>query len=62
MAKSHLSALDADVIRTTFLKEVHESKVPESEWQDLARRLVEAYTGQQDVDPKLLEWIVQGGT
>ncbi|RVD45293.1 hypothetical protein EN858_05810 [Mesorhizobium sp. M4B.F.Ca.ET.215.01.1.1] len=62
MAKSHLTAFDADIIRTTFLKEVHESKLPKSEWQNLARRLVEAYTGQQEVDPQLVDWIVQGGT
>lgn len=59
MAKSHLTALDADIIRSAFLKEIHESKAPESQWRKMAMQLVQSYTGQREVDPDMLDWIIR---
>ncbi|TGQ16517.1 MULTISPECIES: hypothetical protein [unclassified Mesorhizobium] len=59
MAKSTLSAMDADIIRSAFLKELRESKAPESQWREIALQLIQLYTGQREVDPDTLEWIVR---
>lgn len=59
MAKPHLTALDADIIRSAFLKEVHESKAPESQWREMAMQLIQSYTGQMEVDPDMLDWIIR---
>ncbi|RWE83140.1 MAG: hypothetical protein EOS63_05480 [Mesorhizobium sp.] len=61
MAKSHLTALDADIIRSAFLKQIHESNAPESQWPEMAMQLVQSYTGQREVDPDMQDWISGGG-
>lgn len=58
MAKHGLSALDADILRTTFQKSLLEENIPESEWRKYAEELVRVYTGSPIVDPRLLDWIV----
>lgn len=59
MAKSHLTALDAEIIRSAFLSEIHDSKTPESQWRDVATKLIQTYTGQKEVDPDMLSWIIR---
>ncbi|MDG4895534.1 hypothetical protein P9272_18350 [Mesorhizobium sp. WSM4976] len=59
MAKSHLTAMDVEIIRSAFRNEVHDKKLPESEWRQLAADLIETYTGNKVVDPQMLEWIMR---
>ena len=59
MAKSHLSALDAEIIRSAFHNEVHEKNLPESKWRQLAVSLVKTYTGSEVEDPEMVEWIMR---
>ncbi|BCH11948.1 hypothetical protein MesoLj131c_62060 [Mesorhizobium sp. 131-3-5] len=59
MAKSHVTALDAEILRSAFLKEVHERDAPESQWREMAIQLVRSYTGQNEVDPNMLEWLIR---
>ncbi|MDG4899679.1 MULTISPECIES: hypothetical protein [unclassified Mesorhizobium] len=54
-----LSAMDAEIIKSVFHKEVREKKTPESQWRDFAAQLVQSYTGSQFVDPDMLEWIMR---
>ncbi|KAA3442033.1 hypothetical protein C7I87_32495 [Mesorhizobium sp. SARCC-RB16n] len=58
MAKFGLSALDADILRTTFKKAVLEESIPESGWRKYAEELIQIYTGSQTVDPRLVDWMV----
>ncbi|TJV68610.1 MAG: hypothetical protein E5X76_28940 [Mesorhizobium sp.] len=57
MAKK-LTAMDADILRSVFLNEVRDKKAPESEWRELATHLIQTYTGREEVDPSVLEWII----
>ncbi|AZO72082.1 MAG: hypothetical protein E5V92_08680 [Mesorhizobium sp.] len=54
-----LSAMDAEIIKSAFHKEVRDKKLPESQWRDFAAQLVQTYTGQKEVDPDMLEWIIR---
>ncbi|UCI09558.1 hypothetical protein [Mesorhizobium sp. B1-1-8] len=59
MAKNGLSALDADILRTTFHKAVTEENIPKSKWREFAAQLIATYTGSPTIHPKLVEWIVR---
>ena len=59
MAKSTLSAVDAEILKSVFRNEIRDNKTPESEWRALATKLIQSYSGSQSVDPNLLEWIVR---
>jgi hypothetical protein len=52
-----LSAIDVEIIKSAFHKEAR--GLPESQWRDFAAALVQIYTGQKEVDPGLVEWIVR---
>ena len=54
-----LSAIDAEIIKSTFQKEVRAKGLPESQWREFAMELVQTYTGAQFVDPDMLEWIIR---
>ncbi|MGX9148368.1 hypothetical protein [Mesorhizobium sp. 128a] len=58
MAK-RLSALDADILRTTFQKAIKEENIPECKWGELATKLIESYTGSQVTDLELVDWMVK---
>ncbi|RWI98912.1 MAG: hypothetical protein EOR22_02380 [Mesorhizobium sp.] len=57
MAKSHLTALDAEILKKAFLNEVRYNKTPEAERRELAAKIIRAYTGSQTVEPKLVDWM-----
>ncbi|PBB77869.1 hypothetical protein CK218_27575 [Mesorhizobium sp. WSM3879] len=57
MAKSSVSAMDAEILKKAFLNEVRHNKMPEGERRELAAKIVRAYTGSQTVDPKLVDWM-----
>ena len=57
MANSHLTALDAEIIKTAFHKEAR--GLPESQWREFAVQLIQTYTGRKEVDPAMLEWIIR---
>lgn len=59
MANSHLSAIEVEIIRSTFLSEVRENKATESQWRELATQLIQTYTGRKEVHPTMLEWIIR---
>ncbi|CDX55859.1 conserved hypothetical protein [Mesorhizobium plurifarium] len=59
MAKSRLTALDADILASVLRNEVREKKTPEAEWPSLASQIIRDYTGSQAVDTKLLDWILE---
>jgi hypothetical protein len=57
MAKD-LSAFDCDMLRTAFHKAVIEEEIPEHEWREFARLMINDLTGNSEVDPDLLDWII----
>ena len=63
MAKAHLGAevsvFDCDILRSAFIKTVIEENIPEDKWRSVAALLISDFTGSDDVDPDLLEWIVR---
>ena len=59
MAKSTLSAVDAEILKSAFRNEIRDNKTPETEWRALATKLIQLYSGSQSVDPDLLEWIMR---
>lgn len=63
MANAQLSAqvsvFDCDILRSAFIKTVIEENIPEDKWRSVAALLISDFTGSDDVDPDLLEWIVR---
>ncbi|TIM45052.1 MAG: hypothetical protein E5Y55_14475 [Mesorhizobium sp.] len=63
MAKAQLGAevsvFDCDILRSAFIKAVIEENIPEDKWRSVAALLISDFTGSDDVDPDLLEWIVR---
>lgn len=54
-----LSAIDAEIIKSAFHKEVRAKELPESRWREFATELIQTYTGIKFVDPDMLEWIMR---
>jgi hypothetical protein len=54
-----ISAFECDILRNAFRTSVIENKIAEDEWQGYAALLVRNFTGNEDVDPALLAWIVR---
>ncbi|MER8750923.1 hypothetical protein NKH57_16800 [Mesorhizobium sp. M1050] len=54
-----VSAFDCDILRSAFIKCVIEENIPEDQWRALAANLISDFTDSDDIDPKLLEWIVR---
>lgn len=53
-----VSAFDCDILRSAFIKSVIDGNIPEDKWRAEAR-LFSNFTDSDDIDPKLLEWIVR---
>lgn len=58
-SRESVSAFECDVIRQAFLRWVAEDNVPEEEWRPRAAKLVHIMTGNETVDPNMLDWIVR---
>ncbi|RWN56960.1 hypothetical protein [Mesorhizobium sp.] len=58
-AGAQVSVFDCDILRSAFIKTVIEEKIPEDKWRSVAALLISDFTGSDDVDPDLLEWIVR---
>ncbi len=54
-----VSSFDCDIIRSAFIRYVIEANIPEDQWRAEAARLIANYTGTDDIDAQLLEWIVR---
>ncbi|MER9402704.1 hypothetical protein NKI36_01435 [Mesorhizobium caraganae] len=59
-----VSAFDCDILRGAFVKSVIEKSLPEDKWRAEAALLIRDYTDSDvdDIDPKLLEWIVRSSS
>ncbi|ESZ07893.1 MULTISPECIES: hypothetical protein [Mesorhizobium] len=58
-AGAQVSVFDCDILRSAFIKTVIEENIPEDKWRSVAALLISDFTGSDDVDPDLLEWIVR---
>lgn len=56
---AQVSVFDCDILRSAFIKTVIEENIPEDKWRSVAALLISDFTGSDDVDPDLLEWIVR---
>jgi hypothetical protein len=54
-----VSSFDCDIIRSAFIKSVTEENISEDQWREHAALLIADYTGSDDIDRDLLEWIVR---
>ncbi|WP_457155345.1 hypothetical protein [Mesorhizobium sp. P5_C1] len=54
-----VSSFDCDIIRGAFKNSVIEKNIPEDRWRDYAAQMVRDFTGSDDIDSDLLEWIVR---
>lgn len=54
-----VSAFDCDVLRSAFKNSVFEDNIPEDEWREYAAQMIRDLTGDDTVDPDLVEWIVR---
>lgn len=54
-----VSSFDCDVLRSAFIKAVINENIPEDKCRALAASLISDFTGSEDVDPELLDWIVR---
>lgn len=46
-------------MRDAFWVLVREEHIPEGQWQEFAAQLFRNYTGYEEVEPRLLEWITR---
>lgn len=53
------SSFEFDVMREAFKRWVDEDKVPEDQWRPRVRKLVRIMTGDDYVDPNMVEWIIR---
>ncbi|TPI22452.1 hypothetical protein FJW07_03000 [Mesorhizobium sp. B3-1-9] len=53
------SYFEFDVMREAFKRWVDEDKVPEDQWRPRATKLVRIVTGDDYVDPNIVEWIMR---
>ncbi|MDG4874186.1 hypothetical protein P9273_03615 [Mesorhizobium sp. WSM4935] len=53
------SYFEYDVMRGAFQRWVDEDKVPEDQWRPRATKLVRIVTGDDYVDPNIVEWIIK---
>ncbi|AZO41439.1 hypothetical protein EJ076_10030 [Mesorhizobium sp. M7D.F.Ca.US.005.01.1.1] len=53
-----VSAFDADILRSVFRDLILETKVPEAQWRNLARSLVFEFTGCDQTEAGLVDWII----
>src|SRR4051812_43814923 len=54
-----ISSFDCDVLRSAFIKLVIADRIPDDLWRSVGAQLISDFTGSDDVDPDLLEWIVR---
>jgi len=54
-----VSSFDCDIIRSAFVKSVIEKNIPEDQWRAHAALLIADFTGSNDIDSDLLEWMVR---
>jgi hypothetical protein len=63
MAQNHsacaISAFDGDILRSAFRKSVIEERIPEDRRQSHALLLVRELTGNEHVEPDVLDWIMR---
>ncbi|RWD23049.1 hypothetical protein [Mesorhizobium sp.] len=63
MAKAHtrdsISAFECDVIRQAFLRWVAEDNPPEEHRRPAVKHIVRIMSGNETVDPDMLDWIVR---
>ena len=48
-----------DVMRAAFQRWVDEDKAPEDQWRPRATKLVRIMTGDDYVNPNMVEWIIR---
>ena len=53
------SYFELDVMRGAFHRWVDEDSVPEDQWRPRATKLVRIVTGDEYVDPNIVEWIIR---
>jgi hypothetical protein len=53
------SCFEFSVMRCAFKRWVDEDKVPEDQWRPRAKKLVRIVTGQDHVDPNIVDWIIR---
>ena len=52
------SYFEFEVMRGAFQRWVVEDKVPEDQWRPRATKLVRIVTGDEYVDPNIVEWMI----
>jgi len=57
-SNDNASYFDFAVMRKAFNRWTVEDKVPEDQWRPRATKLVRIVTGDEYVDPNLVEWII----
>lgn len=57
-----VSALDCDILRSAFINSLIEERIPEDQWREYAALLISEFTGSDDVDSDLLDWIVRSSS
>jgi hypothetical protein len=57
-----VSAFDCDVLRRAFIKSVIEEGIPANQWREYAALLIGDFTGSDDVESDLLDWILRSSS
>ncbi|MBZ9673740.1 hypothetical protein FJ970_25425 [Mesorhizobium sp. B2-1-8] len=58
-SRGEVSAFDCNIMREAFRVLVREEHIAEGQWQEFAAQLFRDYTGYEEVEPRLLEWITR---
>lgn len=59
MSRAKVSAFDCEILRSALRRAITEGEIPESQSREYAAQMIRDFTGDDEVDPDLLEWIVR---
>ncbi|TJW67816.1 MAG: hypothetical protein E5V29_16010 [Mesorhizobium sp.] len=62
MNRRGVSSSDCEVLRCAFVKSVIEDGIPEDKWVAHAAFLIRRLTGKNDVDPRVLDWVLRSSS
>ncbi|OWK21498.1 hypothetical protein AJ88_24115 [Mesorhizobium amorphae CCBAU 01583] len=59
MSRAKVSAFDCDILRSAAQRAIIEGEIPESQSREYAAQIIRDLTGDDQIDPDMLDWIVR---
>ncbi|MET2832774.1 hypothetical protein [Mesorhizobium shangrilense] len=59
MSRAKVSAFDCEILRSAVRRAIIEGEIPESQSREYAAQMIRDFTGDDQIDPDMLDWIVR---